>query len=174
MAEKIEIYEKNTEKDEDLTKILKYAQFFIGKVKRNSRYIRSFSDIFESETRILAELKAENTKKVLKDLFLFLLENLDDKRETGARSQSTTREDKRYSSELNPEEFLKIHRKSDTLAQNITEQKIKIQKIYEELKFSVDHSKVVLASGLGVRNSYPGYKSESRTRRNEDVDKVEN
>lgn len=160
MSEKIEIYEKNTEKDEDLTKILKYAQFFMAKVKRNSRYIRSFSDIFESETRVLAEIKAENTKKVLKDLFLFVLENLDDKRETGIRSQSTARESKRYSTDIKPEEFLKIHRKSDTLAQNITEQKLKIQKIYEELKTSVDHSKV-LSTSLNTRNSYPSYPIDS-------------
>lgn len=151
MAEKLEIYEKIPEKDEDISKILKYAQFFVGKVKRNSRFFHSFSEIFESETSILAEIKADNTKKVLKDLFLFFLENFDEKRESGVRSQSTTREDRRYMGE----EVMSFHRKSDSLAQNISEQKFKIQKIYEDLKVSVDRSKLALTSGLAVkRNSF--------------------
>ena len=149
MAEKLELYEKLPEKDEDISKILKYAQFFVGKIKRNSRFFHSFSEIFESETRILADIKADNTKKVLKDLFLFVLENFDEKREVGVRSQSTTRGDRRYSGE----EVMNFHRKSDTIAQNISEQKLKIQKIYEDLKVSVNRSQMVLSSGLGEKKS---------------------
>jgi SMC interacting uncharacterized protein involved in chromosome segregation len=78
-----------------------------------------------------------------------VLQNLDEKSEnsTGSqRSLSSTRENTGH-------DFLKIHRKSETLAQNITEQKLKIQKIYENLKFSVDRSNLVLSSRLSRERS---------------------
>ena len=83
----------------------------------------------------------------MQDLLLFLLQNLEEKSESSLnfRSLSGTRDP----AQENEKDFFKIHRKSETLAQNISEQKMKIQKIYENLKFSVDRSSKVLNTRLG-------------------------
>ena len=147
LADKINKLEEIMKTDEDSEKILKYAQYFVARVKRNKNYMSSFLDIFESEEKLLYQIRAEKLKKTVQDLLLFLLQNLEEKSESSLnfRSLSGTRDP----AQENEKDFFKIHRKSETLAQNISEQKMKIQKIYENLKFSVDRSSKVLNTRLG-------------------------
>ena len=147
LTDKLNKLEEIMRIDEDSEKLLKYAQFFVARVKRNKNYMKSFVDIFESEEKLLYEIKAEKLKKTAQDLLLFLLQNLEEKSESALNYRSLS--GNRDSLQETGQDFVKIHKKSETLAQNISEQKMKIQQIYENLKFSMDRSSMVLSSRFG-------------------------
>jgi hypothetical protein len=137
--------------DFDSNKILKYGQLFTAKIKKSFLWMRSFEDIFGSEDELIADIQAENWKKTLRSLFQFTIENLSEIKD-GNSTPSPIKGNTNIpeivisneSGTVKNEDLVKIYTKSDSLAQNISMHKNKIQKIYESLKESVDISRGIL------------------------------
>ena len=155
LKETLKYYKETEKEDVELSKILKYANFFTSNVKQNAAWGKAFTDIFRSKEAFVLDIKNENLKKVSRDLLEFILQTFADLEEIAvstnstiySKDQVTTEEPapavRRNTIPLLNKDITKIHNESGLLAQNISAQKLKILKIYDSVKESLNRSKTM-------------------------------
>lgn len=156
MQESLKFYKESQKIDSELTKVLKFANFFVAKVKNNLVLNKLFCQVFESEDAFISDIKKENLKKTCQALLEFILETLPERPDSISAQKLANPSSLDLAmpeiqitpsaSDCSKSSIFQMCGQSDLLAQNISIQKQKIFKIYESVRESINKSKNVLGT----------------------------
>ena len=137
------------------TSITRYSRYLISKISENSTWNHIFKDIFGSEEKYFSKLKSDKLDSTVLGLLQFNLEILG--KSTQVSSCSTTISQNSghtsptnsgkppagfYNSAAN-DEFSKIYNEAQALKERLSQQKLKIEKTYENVIDTVGISKKI-------------------------------
>lgn len=123
----------------DANSFTRYSKYFLSAVKEDPKFYSLFKNVFNTEDEFFAKANSENLTGLSLGLFQFNLDTLQYVKNDRAKLNGK---------EIGDEALKKMYFQTQNIAQNIINQKNRIEQAYENVKDTIECSRLSVSPGV--------------------------